>query len=190
VEREIESLRRSWLGNIRKVVDAPHGHKVMLLPPEVVESDGALATPIRLVDDPSAPAYRKIDPNKTHPYRQKEVVEEINKALAGAHNVSPYDIHVCAKCIRYCSLIRGGSRGLHTLGVCSEKRCLFMSSDDHNGQEISTSDKARTKTRVTTTRTSTRKNQGDARVGQDRAKTSSAFTSLSFASRARSAAKY
>src|SRR5947199_10047428 len=54
VQREIEAIRRSWLGNIRKVVDAPHGHKVMLLPPEVVESDGALATPIRLVDDPKA----------------------------------------------------------------------------------------------------------------------------------------
>jgi Putative DNA-binding domain/EC042_2821-lke REase len=96
VQREIEAIRRSWLGNIRKVVDAPHGHKVMLLPPEVVESDGALATPIRLVDDPNAPAYQKIDPNKTHPYRQKEVVEEINKALAGAHKVSPYDI----QCVR------------------------------------------------------------------------------------------
>lgn len=50
VQREIEAIRRSWLGNIRKVVDAPHGHKVMLLPPDVVESDEALATPIRIVD--------------------------------------------------------------------------------------------------------------------------------------------
>jgi Putative DNA-binding domain/EC042_2821-lke REase len=96
VQREIEVIRRSWLGNIRKVVDAPHGHKVMVLPPEVVESEGASATPIRLVDDPEAPADRKIDPNKTHPYRQKEVVEEINRALAGAHEVSPYDI----QCVR------------------------------------------------------------------------------------------
>lgn len=96
VQREIEAIRRSWLGNIRKVVDAPQGHKVMVLPPEVVESEGASATPIRLVDDPNARAYRKIDPNKTHPYRQKEVVEEINKALAGAHKVSPYDI----QCVR------------------------------------------------------------------------------------------
>ena len=96
VQREIEAIRRSWLGNIRKVVDAPHGHKVMLLPPEVVESDGALATPIRLVDDPNAPAYRKLDPNKTHPFRQKEVMEEINKVLAGAHKVSSYDV----RCVR------------------------------------------------------------------------------------------
>jgi hypothetical protein len=96
VQREIEAIRRSWLGNIRKVVDAPHGHKVKLLPPEVVESDGASATPIRIVDDANAPAYRKIDPNRTHPYRQKEVVEEINKSLRGAYKVTPYDI----QCVR------------------------------------------------------------------------------------------
>ncbi len=53
VQREIETIRRSWLGNIRKVVTAPRGHEVRVLPPEVLESALESATPIRLVDDPA-----------------------------------------------------------------------------------------------------------------------------------------
>jgi len=70
INREIEKVRKSWLGGIRKVVTAPKGYKVAVLPKEVVESSLPSATPIRLVDDASAPAYRKIDPDSTHPHRQ------------------------------------------------------------------------------------------------------------------------
>jgi len=92
VQREIEAIRKSWMGNIRKVVTAPRGHEIRVLPPEVIESGLPGATPIRIVDDPRAPAYRRIDPNKTHPFRQKEVVEGVNKALGGSRKITPYDI--------------------------------------------------------------------------------------------------
>jgi len=96
LERELEHVRKSWLGNIRKVVGAPAGARVEVLASDVRESSVRSATPIRLVDDPQAPAYRKIDPNITHPYRQKELVKRVNELLKGAVKVTPYDI----QCVR------------------------------------------------------------------------------------------
>jgi len=60
VERELDRIKKSWLGNIRKVVSSPPAYKAVMLPPEVKESDLINAFPIRIVDDPNAPAYRKI----------------------------------------------------------------------------------------------------------------------------------
>ena len=96
ISREIEGVKKSWLGNIRKVVQAPAGHRVTVLPPEVVESSGPRATPIRIVDDASAPAYRKIDPDQTHPHRQKEVVQVVNQRLGDRRKITSHDIF----CIR------------------------------------------------------------------------------------------
>ena len=96
VQREIERTRKSWLGGIRQVVTAPAGHQVKILPPEVVESPLETATRIRIVDDPSAPAYRKINPDQTHPYRQTELVKAVNQRLEGKKKINGYDIY----CIR------------------------------------------------------------------------------------------
>jgi hypothetical protein len=96
VDRLLEDTRKSWLGNIRKVVQAPTGYRVTVLPPDVVESSSPSATPIRIVDDSSAPAYRKIDPDKTHPYRLKEIVPVINQRLKAQKRITSYDI----QCVR------------------------------------------------------------------------------------------
>lgn len=96
IERAIERNRKSWLRNIRKVVEAPIGHTVRILPPEVVESENQSAIPIRLVDDPTAPMYRKINPDQTHPYRQKEIVQIVNQKLSGKKTITSYDV----QCIR------------------------------------------------------------------------------------------
>ena len=92
VRREIESIRKSWLGNIRKVVTAPSGHEVRILSREVMESQLPSATPIRIVQDADAPAYRKVDPDVTHPHRQKEVIVEVNKDLGSSRKITSYDV--------------------------------------------------------------------------------------------------
>jgi Putative DNA-binding domain/EC042_2821-lke REase len=96
VEAEISRVRKSWLGGIRKVVHAPKGHEVRILPPDVIESSSPSATPIRFTDDPNAPAYRKIDPDKTHPYRQKDIISEVNKRLEEKVKISSFDFQ-CAR---------------------------------------------------------------------------------------------
>lgn len=57
LEREVERIKESWLKNIRKVVEAPPGTEVEIVLPNVAGSPTPSATTIRLVDDPSAPAY-------------------------------------------------------------------------------------------------------------------------------------
>jgi hypothetical protein len=58
-ERELERIRKSWLHNIRKLVSAPTASKEVILSPRVKQSDSQSAYPIRIVNDPTAPAYRK-----------------------------------------------------------------------------------------------------------------------------------
>ena len=47
---------------------------------------------IRLTTDPSAPLYGQIDPDLSHPFRQKEVIAELNKRLDRARTVNAFDV--------------------------------------------------------------------------------------------------
>ena len=79
IDRKVGELRKSWMVNIRKVVQAPKGYHIKILPPNIIESDDPTAIPIRITDDPNAPAYQKINPDLSHPYRHKELVALFNK---------------------------------------------------------------------------------------------------------------
>ena len=94
VERQLESIRQSWLKGVRKVVKAPLGSQILAFPSgvEVRESASADAKAIRIVDDPDAPAYRKLDYDVTHPFRQTELVKEVNRALKDQTKINSFDI--------------------------------------------------------------------------------------------------
>ncbi len=92
IQRELERVRKSWMGNIRKVVNAPAGTEVRVVQADVHESSRLTSAAIRLVDDPKASAYRKLDPDTTHPYRQTELVKRVNELLGGSRKASTYDI--------------------------------------------------------------------------------------------------
>jgi len=96
IERRLEEIRKSWLGNIRKVVSAPIGHVVHVLPPEVRISISSGAPPIGITNNEEAPAYRLETPDITHPYRQKEVIELVNGKLKGTKMINQYDV-LCVK---------------------------------------------------------------------------------------------
>jgi hypothetical protein len=57
VQRRVDDARREWLGAVRRVVREP-----------------AAPVAVRVVEDKRAPAYRVVDYDKTHPYRQKELL--------------------------------------------------------------------------------------------------------------------
>jgi predicted HTH transcriptional regulator len=67
MERSLQRARREWLSGVRKLSAAPKGSTVSVLPPKVIQSSDRSATPIRITDDPLAPQYQLIDPDKTHP---------------------------------------------------------------------------------------------------------------------------
>lgn len=94
IERQLEAIRQSWLQGVRKVVTAPPGSQIYTFPSgvDVRESASSDARAIRIVDDPDAPAYRKLDYDLTHPFRQQNAVAEINRGLAGKTIVNSFDI--------------------------------------------------------------------------------------------------
>jgi Putative DNA-binding domain/EC042_2821-lke REase len=91
-ERYVQAIRKEWMAGVRKVVNARVGSAVAVLPPEVRQTDSPDATPIRITKDPTAPEYRLINPDVTHPWRQKELIAEVNKALPGSHRINQFDI--------------------------------------------------------------------------------------------------
>lgn len=94
IERQLESIRQSWLKGVRKVVKAPPGSQIYTFPSgvEVRESTSSDAQAIRIVDDPDAPAYLRLDYDLTHPFRQNETISEINRALVGATTINSFDL--------------------------------------------------------------------------------------------------
>ena len=57
-----------------------------------LQSASTDARAIRIVDDPDAPAYRKLDYDVTHPFRQTELVKEVNRALKGQTKINSFDV--------------------------------------------------------------------------------------------------
>lgn len=95
IERRLEAVRTSWMSGIRRVVAAPDGAEVALI--QRTEGDGDRTSTIRLTTDPGAPVYGKVDHDDTHPFRQTELIEEVNKRLPRrARKINSHDI----QCVR------------------------------------------------------------------------------------------
>ena len=92
LERRLSEERDQLLANVRRVFQAPPGHGVVLVVDDQIINDEALGTRIRLTSDPSAPGVRPTRPDTTYPFRQKEVVEEVNRRLVGRCKINAFDI--------------------------------------------------------------------------------------------------
>jgi hypothetical protein len=58
IEKEIEKRKRDWLGNIRKVIDAPPDYEVSVIPKYLAFSEAPDAKPFKISSDENAPAIR------------------------------------------------------------------------------------------------------------------------------------
>ena len=92
MERAVRSIRKEWLAGVRKVVEAPAGSRVSVLLPEIRESTSSRAAPIRITEDPTAPAYRVVDPDSTYPFRQKELIAEVRSRLPDGIAFNSFDV--------------------------------------------------------------------------------------------------
>lgn len=92
LDRLVRQARREMMAGMRKVVEAPAGSLVRVLPPEIRDSDDPGAVPVRIVDDPKAQAYRLVDVDRTHPFRQKELIEGVKKQLPPGMRFNQFDI--------------------------------------------------------------------------------------------------
>ncbi len=91
LERELTRIRSSWLDGIAKLVTAPPGATVSVLPAEVSLSGADSSTGVRLVNDEAAPAFKAMRTDLLYPHRQKEVVVQVNKIL-GTNVISGHDV--------------------------------------------------------------------------------------------------
>jgi hypothetical protein len=91
--REEARVRREIQMHLRQVAKAPAGSEVIVVPPRSVPP--ASVGRVRVVDDPGAEVVARTDFDLTHPYRQKEVVEAVNRG-AGKDIVSAYEL----QCVR------------------------------------------------------------------------------------------
>jgi hypothetical protein len=90
IKRQLDATRSQWLANIRQVMHAPDGAEVAVIETAERDDEGR-PTLIRLTTDPHAPLYGQVDPDRSHPYRQKEVIREVNTRLDGA-TVNAFDV--------------------------------------------------------------------------------------------------
>jgi hypothetical protein len=79
LEREIERVKDSWLGGIRKVVEAPVGSRVVVLQEIGVNNLPPPSDPIHIVSSPQAGAKEVLDPDVVYPYRQADVVRHFGE---------------------------------------------------------------------------------------------------------------
>lgn len=91
LERRLDLVRRQWLRSIREVLVAPRGAHVAVVHTDETDEHG-VPTLIRLSSDPNAPIYGKLDPDRTHPYRQTEAIAEANRRLPEGVELNPYDV--------------------------------------------------------------------------------------------------
>ncbi|MFL5966590.1 MAG: hypothetical protein ACJ747_08570 [Gaiellaceae bacterium] len=89
--RQLNATRRQWISNIRQVMHAPDRAEVAIVETAERDEEGR-PTLIRLTTDPHAPLYGQVDPDLSHPYRQKEVIAETNRRLDGRHDVNAFDV--------------------------------------------------------------------------------------------------
>jgi hypothetical protein len=90
IKRQLDATRAQWLNNIRQVMHAPDGAEVAVIETAERDEEGR-PTLIRLTTDPHAPLYGQVDPDQSHPYRQKEVIREVNARLDG-QRVNAFDV--------------------------------------------------------------------------------------------------
>jgi hypothetical protein len=95
VEAKVDKIREKWLGDIRRLTTAPPGTDFALIE-QTASGAGGEPTQIRLTGDPSAPAFGKLDPDRTHPHLTKGMVQAVQDRLPDGRVFNTYD----ATCVR------------------------------------------------------------------------------------------
>jgi hypothetical protein len=79
IDRNLNATRQEWLGNIRKVVEAPFGQTVVVSGLVLGDSIGDSAVSARLTSDPSAPQVRLADPKLGWPHLGKDIRKKLQE---------------------------------------------------------------------------------------------------------------
>ena len=92
LHRRLGEERDHLLRNLRKVLQAPADSDVVLVSNLKGAQTEALTASIRFTEDPAAPEFRHVNPDDAYPFRQTEVVDEVNRRLTGHYKINSHDI--------------------------------------------------------------------------------------------------
>ena len=88
MDRRLAQVRRRLIVDIKRVITAPEGSEIVAI--ERAEDEQGERV-IRITTDEHAPLYRAVDFDVTHPYRQKELIEEVNRRLPDDRAINSYE---------------------------------------------------------------------------------------------------
>ena len=88
VERRVAAVRKRLIVDITRVIAAPEGSEIVAI--ERAEDERGERV-IRITTDEHAPLYRAVDFDVTHPYRQKELIAEVNRRVAADKAINAYE---------------------------------------------------------------------------------------------------
>jgi hypothetical protein len=86
-DRRVDAVRKRLIGDIKRVIAAPEGSEIVAI--ERAE-DAHGERVIRITTDEHAPLYRAVDFDVTHPYRQTELIAEVNARLPEERAINAY----------------------------------------------------------------------------------------------------
>lgn len=88
MDRRLAQVRRRLIVDIKRVITAPEGSEIVAIERAEDEQGDRV---IRITTDEHAPLYRAVDFDVTHPYRQKELIEEVNRRLPDERAINGYE---------------------------------------------------------------------------------------------------
>lgn len=89
IDRRLKKVSKDWLGGIKRVMTAPSGSEIVAIQ-RTEDEQGERA--IRITTDENAPLYRAVDFDITHPYRQTELIPEVNRRLPHGVEINTHDL--------------------------------------------------------------------------------------------------
>lgn len=88
LDRRLAQVRKRLIGDIKRVITAPEGSEIVAIERDEDEHGERV---IRITTDEHAPLYRAVDFDLTHPYRQKELIAEVNGRLPEGREINAYE---------------------------------------------------------------------------------------------------
>ncbi len=87
MDKRLSLVRRRLIVDIKRVISAPAGSEIVAIERSEDERGERV---IRITTDEHAPLYRAIDFDVTHPFRQKELIAEVNGRLPDGQAINSY----------------------------------------------------------------------------------------------------
>jgi hypothetical protein len=94
MDRRLAELRRRLIVDIKRVIAAPAGSEIVAIERSENEQGEQV---IRITTDEHAPLFRAVDFDLTHPYRQKELIAEVNRRLPEERGINSYEFQAIRK---------------------------------------------------------------------------------------------